>query len=277
VTIDAEKGSTNPDPRTPGGEHPPDFVLELIHADEGASRVSEAWRRHSAGCCRCTARLAELDRDSRAYQASARARSLRQLLATTMTAAAEAAAGRGAPSSRRFSRSPWWLGLSAAAAGIALVAALAVRTPDAGGDLHIKGRGRLGAEVRREGRTAPWDGGPLRAGDQLQPTWAGPTAGFLVVTAREGAREEIELFPDDKDGAGSVPAGAVRAVGGSLTITPAPSPFTVTVTACFATTARPTPVPTNALAGAAPGLGGRGRGDACTGEIQRLDLKVSSP
>jgi hypothetical protein len=165
--------------------------------------------------------------------------------------------------------------LSAAAAGIALVVGFAMRTPDANGDLHVKGRGRLGADVRRAGRTAPWDGGPLRAGDQLQLTWAGPTAGFLVLTAREGAREEIEIFPDDGDGAGWVPAGTERAVGGSLTITPASGPFTVT--ACFATTARPTPMPTNALDGAARGRHSRGRGDVCTGETQRLDFPVSSP
>jgi len=256
----------------PPDAHPPDFALELLHAGEGdaAGREAGPWRTHTKDCPHCTAKLAELARHGAAYRTSPEAHRLRALLGRADDARTPGRRPARPGSSRPRSWLVLFLPVAAAAAVWVAVGWRRARDPGGDlGDLRIKGHARLGAVLRRAGQSTKWEGARLHPADELQMAWAGPTAGFLVVVAREAAGETLQLFPEHGARAGAVGAGREQAIGASLTISPRSRPFAVA--ACFT----PAPVPVATFVEAVRRAAGAAAA-ACAGETQVLEFAVEA-
>ncbi len=107
------------------------------------------------------------------------------------------------------------LGLAAALAMV-----LVVRTPDAPDGIPLKAP-LLGVWVQRSGTQSatPWDGAPLRPGDQLQATLMLAAAAHGAVWAKDPSGELARVFPSEATpAAGALAAGPARGVGPSIRI-----------------------------------------------------------
>jgi hypothetical protein len=181
-------------------EHPPELVMEL--ALRGEPLGEGDWARHLATCPDCARRLDEMRAEDAHYRATAQARALRARLGA-------------APPAAPPRRVRPWLPVIVPALALAAVALFWVRSTEREDPYTEKGGG-LELTVQRGGRSAAWDGSPVRAGDLLQLGWSSGSKGYLAVMAREADGTVTTLFPESGDQATAIGAGAHQPLGRSL-------------------------------------------------------------
>jgi hypothetical protein len=168
-----------------------DLQLDVLLAEEFAGVDEDQCRAHLAGCTRCSARLAELERGRAAFE--------------QMGLRLEVSGSPAEPAKRPRLR---WLGAAGAiAAALGLVVAgstagLGVDGSRAGaggpqargegrgvsGGVRSKGSPLLDLFIRHEGRVREaGDRELVHAGDQLQFAYSSAMAGHVAVLSRDGA------------------------------------------------------------------------------------------
>ena len=185
------------------------LAVEFGGADEGPSQA------HLAGCARCSARLAELERGRVAFEA--------------MGLRLEVSGSAAVPAKGYRHR---WLGAAGAVAAAALGLVVAGGTawlslhgggadafephagseaPASSGGVRSKGRPLLDLFIRHEGRLREaGDREPVHADDQLQFAYSSAAAGYVAVLSRDGAGVVSVYVPSGAAVMAPAPAGEGR-------------------------------------------------------------------
>ena len=166
-----------------GGDCPSDLTLDRLQLGELAAETSAAVEAHAAGCASCRQRLADLDVERRAFQASPPWR---------------------LPDAPPRRWSGWRPRATAAVLGVAALAGVLVflvRPPTERGDGATRTKGGVRFELfRARGELVEplADGDRVRAGDRIQVAYSTSTAQTLAVLSRDGGGQLNVYFPSDR-------------------------------------------------------------------------------